>query len=475
MVLERFDPDDFRRTIVENTSDPHALAQTAHDYQLMLGCVLEAMLQRYERREGYHFVDTKLDLRSGEDFPEDDPVRGPGVIYVWIQGRGLEALVGHARWLERCEEVDPALRERLLPRIRRMVAEVFEQMESLRAANAGRLFFTMTPEGQPLKMADDGRFVPHEVPPDSPANTTELFYVKGMLAAADFLAKEAKVDEARRWYEQIDRDIRASRLRSDQQPLDPTNAAVKAVPGRRGNGGRMLALGAAGLFLECTGQAVYRDMGLVYLDYLLKYHVNTAPNPELGQQFDAWEFVDEQGRPFIDADGALLSDPGHVCEQVGFALKFLTTCQRHGLLDDIAPGRLEDYYRILPAMLERNFANGFSPSGVGIVKAYDLLTRRPLRQDCPWWSLPETMRAALFAARVVKSDRRDKYIEIAAKCSNAFLGRYVRPELHLMAYQTLDRDGQPMATIPATPDADPGYHTGLSIIDYLDLLDGLAC
>jgi len=193
----------------------------------------------------------------------------------------------------------------------------------------------------------------------------------------------------------------------------------------------------------------------------------------LGQQFDAWEFVDEQGRPFIDADGALLSDPGHACEQVGFALKFLTACQRHGVLDDIAPERLESYYHVLPAMLERNFANGFSPNGVGIVKAYDLLARRPLRGDCPWWSLPETMRAALFACRVAEADRRDRYVEIAAKCSNAFLGRYVRPELHLMAYQTLDRDGQPMATIPATPDADPGYHTGLSIIDYLDLLEEL--
>jgi len=39
-----------------------------------------------------------------------------------------------------------------------------------------------------------------------------------------------------------------------------------------------------------------------------------------------------------------------------------------------------------------------------------------------------------------------------------------------MAYQTIGADGRPVATIPATPDADPGYHTGLSIIDYLDWL-----
>jgi hypothetical protein len=37
-----------------------------------------------------------------------------------------------------------------------------------------------------------------------------------------------------------------------------------------------------------------------------------------------------------------------------------------------------------------------------------------------------------------------------------------------MAVQTLDKNGQPVDIIPATPDADPGYHTGLSIIDFLN-------
>ncbi len=40
-----------------------------------------------------------------------------------------------------------------------------------------------------------------------------------------------------------------------------------------------------------------------------------------------------------------------------------------------------------------------------------------------------------------------------------------------MAVQSRDAKGQSIATIPATPDADPGYHTGLSIIDVLNLID----
>jgi len=57
--------------------------------------------------------------------------------------------------------------------------------------------------------------------------------------------------------------------------------------------------------------------------------------------------------------------------------------------------------------------------------------------------------------------------QVLADCSNAFLGRYVNPAVHLMAYQTRNARGEPIDVIPATPDADPGYHTGLAIIDFL--------
>ncbi len=473
MALTSFDASQYRATTVPEVGDLSDLSGTIEDYRLMLGCVLEAMLDRYDRRRDYPFLDTKLDLRTGEDFAEDDPLRGPGTIYGWIQGRGLEALAGHEAWLRRCGGLDDALRGRLAERTHRVLAEVFEKMEAIRAANAGRLFFAMTTEGQPLRMGPEGRMVPHQVPADSPANVTELFYVKGMLAAARALGDQARVAEACAWYDRIDRDVQDDRLARDQQPLDPTNVAVQSVPGRRGSGGRMLALGAAGLFLDVTGDARYRDMGLAYLDHMLQYHLNTDEHPAVGQPFDGWEFVGEDGKPWLDESGALLSDPGHTCELVGFALKFLDICRRRGILDDLPDERVANYNRVLPAVLERNFANGFVPSGYGIVKAYDLAARKPLRTDMPWWNLPETMRAAAYACAIAGEEDRPRLVQIAAKCSNAFVEGYVRTDLHLMAYQTLGEDGKPIATIPATPDADPGYHTGLSIIDYLNVLEEL--
>jgi len=86
----------------------------------------------------------------------------------------------------------------------------------------------------------------------------------------------------------------------------------------------------------------------------------------------------------------------------------------------------------------------------------------------PWWNLPETMRAAIFAAAAAPSLRtRRVCLDVARKCSNAFLAHYVNPRVHGMAYQTRNAAGRPVHTIPATPDLDPGYHTGLSLIDFL--------
>ena len=73
------------------------------------------------------------------------------------------------------------------------------------------------------------------------------------------------------------------------------------------------------------------------------------------------------------------------------------------------------------------------------------------------------------AARIVPGPQIPEMGEILIECSNAFIEHYVRPELHLMSYQTLDENAEPVDEIPATPDADPAYHTGMCIIDALGL------
>lgn len=54
--------------------------------------------------------------------------------------------------------------------------------------------------------------------------------------------------------------------------------------------------------------------------------------------------------------------------------------------------------------------------------------------------------------------------------SNAFLGKFVTLDTYPMACQTLNETGVAVPVPPATPDLDPGYHTGLPIIDFLKAL-----
>ena len=55
---------------------------------------------------------------------------------------------------------------------------------------------------------------------------------------------------------------------------------------------------------------------------------------------------------------------------------------------------------------------------------------------------------------------------------NAFIQGSLNEKAALLAFQTRSGvDGTPLDYVPATPDADPGYHTGLAIIDFLTYLD----
>ena len=119
---------------------------------------------------------------------------------------------------------------------------------------------------------------------------------------------------------------------------------------------------------------------------------------------------------------------------------------------------------------ERNFANGYIAHPGGISKAYDLVSRRHLNTDMPWWNLPETIRSAALAWNVASNgEERARCLEILRDTHNAFR-HFIRTDLHLMAYQTRSIEGKPIDAIPATADADPGYHTGLSLIDAIEIL-----
>lgn len=468
-----FDPNKFRDGQISSLEDKSSIAAAVADFSLMLGSVMETLVQRFERNENYPFIDTKLSMYDGREF-DDDPIRGRGVIYSWIQGRGLEALAGHLSWLQRSPVAESRKVHDFCSRLRYMLETVFDAMEQLRARNDGRLFFMMTPEGDPLRLGSDGKPVPHRIEPDAPANSSDIFYVKGMAAAAAALNRPEKLAEAERWFRSICKAVATNRVVSDQQPLDPKNVGTQKVEGRLGHGARMLCTGGAALFLELTGDPWYLEQALSFIDRTLDLHVNLTEEPAMGLPYDMWEFVDRSGKPWLDPQGRLYSDPGHSTEFVGLALKLLRAAKQKGLAGRVSAERMRRYRTIMPRIVERNFWNGFSERGFGICKTCDLRSRTAVNSDMPWWSLPETIRAGLEAAQFCESEGWCKAMaEVARKCANAFVRHYVRRDLHLMAYQTLNAEGTAVDVIPATPDADPGYHTGLSIIDALEVLKEL--
>ena len=465
--MSNFFEKQYRQTPLPTEPDAGDLRGILPDYEAMVLSVMQVVADRYERSDGYPWIDTKLSLITGEDFPANAPARGRGGIYGWIQGRGLEALAGHIRRFAGRQDV--AEISELTQRMRRMMREVLDALRQARARNGGHAFFFMDPQGAPFTLGDDGSAQPVALTEESPYGFSDLFCAKGMYATACVLEDDDALAEAREYFLAVDKALCEGEFVSDQQTLDPKNP-VLPVPGRHSHGPRMIQIGGAAVLLEREQSAEMLELGLAHFRFIFENYVNVDSRwPDL-TEWDYVEFLDDDGRPYR-TDGAILSDSGHALEFVGLGLKFTSVAR--GLA--ICEPYLEEIAAIesaMPHILQQNFANGSQSTG-GICKTYDLLARKAVNSDMPWWSLPETIRAA-SACWAISQDNAEQAacLRIASVCHNAFVMHYVRPELQLMAVQTRDVDGNVVDVIPGTSDADPGYHTGLSLIDCLNIIEG---
>ena len=260
----------------------------------------------------------------------------------------------------------------------------------------------------------------------SPHGYSDLFCAKGMYAAAHLLGDPDAVSEARAFCLAVYRDIMARAFRSDQP--QPADGARAWVTGAFSHGPHMISLGMAALFAEFEPGPQAVELGLTLARHVLETHVNLGGKWPQFREYDLVEFVDAAGDPWADESGRIISDPGHSLEFVGLFLKFSRAVRRYGGATPAQREAIRGIERIMPALLARAFANGFRPAAGGICKTVDLLTRRPVDDTMPWWSLPETIRAALAAWRVAEDDEsRRACLEILARSHNAFVTHYVRP------------------------------------------------
>jgi hypothetical protein len=198
----------------------------------------------------------------------------------------------------------------------------------------------------------------------------------------------------------------------------------------------MILLGAAGLLVRLGRRDAAAEFAERFIAHVLDRHFHPATGL------------------LRDVPGGDVVNVGHGIEFVGFALEYLPA--------DADPGLL--------AVLERVLAGSFAAAfaGPGLSLTASVATGRPTSPFCPWWSLPETVRAA---ALLYERRRSDAVLDIWQRASAAFFANFWRGTPPI-AYQTVTTAG-PVDRVPATPDLDPGYHTGLSLLAAIEAADRL--
>jgi hypothetical protein len=390
--------------------DDAFLASARATYVDVSARTLRWMLAR-PRRHGA-FVDTKVNPITLRDYGPQDGWRGPDVTFGWIQGRALEAIATHAAYFA---AEDPALSADLDTAGRALYGALGRLFDA-----HGHGYFAYDRDLRPVW--PDANGVLHVQKPAGDLFTfSDTFVLKGLVAAARRYAPE-EADRHAGNLLRVVAAIEAGRFVSDErQPLD---AAARASL-RDEYGPRMILLGAASM-LAALGLENAASFGRRFIDHVLARHA-------VGDG------------ALADVPGEDVSNPGHAMEFVGFGLEWL-----EGRDDPATVAALRDVFMASARI-------GFH--GPGISARVTLSTGEPLSPHCPWWSLPETVRAAALLHRRTGDPA---VLAIWRRAHDLFFARYWRGEPPL-AYQTLTAEG-PVDFVPATPDLDPGYHTGLSLL-----------
>ncbi|QRM29982.1 hypothetical protein [Microvirga sp. VF16] len=401
------------------TGSGFSLAGARMRYREANAATLRWMLAR--PRLGGDFLNTKANSLSLGDYGDADGLRGPACLYGWIQGRGLEAVAMHAEFFK---AEDPALASELDETGRAL----YEALCRLKRRD-GHGYFCYDHDLEPVYADSDGA-LHRQAPADDVFTYSDAFFAKGLIAGAARYAR-ADLPEHLTYLAEVIDAIEQQRFQMDERrQLSPRAAADEPDD----FGPRMILLGAAGL-LHRVGLGEHSAFADRFIAHVLERHFD----PESGL--------------LRNVPGADVCNVGHAIEFVGFALDHFQ--------GDAEPALVQQ----LQSVLGSSFARGFV--GPGLCLSVSAATGNPLSPYFPWWSLPETIRSAALCFTATGDGEA---LRIWEQADHAFFTRYWRGSL---AYQTLTRNG-PVDFVPATPDLDPGYHTGLSLLAAIHAADRIS-
>ena len=372
---------------------------------------LRWMLARAPLQNGY--LNTKMNSITLEDYTNSDGMRGPKYTYGWIQGRGLEAIASHAVYYSDRDTALSAALDIVGKRLYKLLTEL--------QVGDGHVYFCYDANMVPVRQTEGGVIVPQHRLEDV-YTYSDAFAAKGLVAAAARYAPE-DLPTHLIYLSRVVQAISGGRF----QMAEKVALGLDSISGQPNDyGPRMILLGACGM-LERIGQPNHATFGREFIEHTLKHH------------------YDEESGLLKNIPGCDACNLGHGIELVGFALDYDALASDRALTEQLVE------------ILISSFNAGFSEPGIPL--SVSARTSIALNSYCPWWSLPETIRAAALASSITDDP---KILEIWAKAHNAFFDYYWRNEVPI-SYQTRDANG-PVDFVPATPDLDPGYHTGLSFL-----------
>jgi len=300
-------------------------------------------------------------------------------------------------------------------------------------------------------------------------NTSDLFVSRGLFAASFFSENLDDRPLSLEYIKKVSDSVKQGNFITDQQALAEGNP-VTDIKGRFSQSPWMLLIGSMTLLLKQV-ELEALEMGIYAIRHILDKHVNKPGKWNNLEDFDYVEYITEDGDLWND-HGKVLSDPGHALEFVGLSLQFCSVAKSVMEASSEILLELEEITSQMFPLFHRNFINGFNRKTEGIVKLFDLVLRKPVNSQMPWWSLPETMRAALGCYQIVENEAdRSFCMEAYSLCHNSLFNNYIKEDSPgLLAVQTRDEKGSIIDSIPAVPDADPGYHTGMVLIDCLEII-----
>ena len=293
-------------------------------YEAVLLSVLQYMIRSYRKDPDYPFINTKIDVFTGEALHRDvngTDLFGMETIYGWIQGRGLEAVGRHYLWLKKTEFISPEERDYFQAQCLRILREVSSTLNAFRKRNNGRLSFWMDREGNAFRL-DKNHQKEIFIPASDEAGFSDLFSVKGLIISAYILKDEGLEAEIKAWYGEIMDCLRQGRFRTDQEDFDPKNK-VAFIPGKISHAPCMIAIGMCLLFYELYNDLCYVDDGLYLINQVFGRYVNDGLKFKTFEKPDMPEYITPGGEPYFE-NGHVATFPGHIMELAGVNGQFFS-------------------------------------------------------------------------------------------------------------------------------------------------------